>query len=203
VDLADPVRRLRAQRFGDDVRVTWLWPDEVNAADVQWAGDAQRSCGHRRVTVAQYRAEGGCQLRGVPAVSRVDVVAVMLGESGECRSSTTSVLVEKRLPQLSYQLRRSGHRFTGGMRCVVTLSSEQPVNDVTVIIVAAAGHAMPSSPDGGVELLRQRIMINPATPVVLEAPVPRLPKPYWLRCFLAEPAPVQLSDPPLGQLKVS
>jgi hypothetical protein len=47
------------------------------------------------------------------------------------------------------------------------------------------------------------VVIDPATPVVLEAPVPRLPKPYWLRCFLAEPAPAQLLDPPLRQLKVS
>lgn len=197
VDLADPVHRLRAQRFGDDVRITWCWPEAVSAAHVQWAG------GSRRITVAQYRDEGGCQLRGVPAVSRVEVGAVMLGDSGECRSPTTSVLVEERTPQLSYQLRRRGTRLTGGVRCVVTLSGAQPVPEVTIIIVAAPGHAMPSSPDAGLELLRQRVMIDPATPVVLEAPVPRLPKPYWLRCFLAEPAPAGLLDPPLRQLKVS
>jgi hypothetical protein len=197
VDLADPVHRLRAQRFGDDIRITWCWPEAVSAAQVQWAG------GSRRITVAQYRDEGGCQLRGVPMVSRVEVGAVLLSDSGECRSATTSVLVEERTPQLTYQLRRRGTRLTGGVRCVVTLSSAQPVPGVTIIIVAAPGHAMPSSPEAGVELLRQRVAIDPATPVVLEAPVPRLPKPYWLRCFLAEGAPVALLDPPLRQLKVS
>jgi hypothetical protein len=197
VDLANPVHRLRAQRFGDDIRITWCWPEAVSAAQVQWAG------GSRRITVAQYRDEGGCQLRGVPMVSRVEVGAVLLSDSGECRSATTSVLVEERTPQLTYQLRRRGTRLTGGVRCVVTLSSAQPVPGVTIIIVAAPGHAMPSSPEAGVELLRQRVAIDPATPVVLEAPVPRLPKPYWLRCFLAEGAPVALLDPPLRQLKVS
>ncbi len=197
VALADPVRRLRAQRFGDDVRLTWCWPDEVGVGEVQWAG------GRRRITLAQYRDEGGCRLRGVPELSRVEVVAVLLGEGGECRSAATSVLVEQRLAQLSYQLRRSGHRLTGGVKCVVTLSGEQPVSDVTVIIVAATGHAMPGSPEVGVELLRRRVAIDPATPVVLEVPVPRLPKPYWLRCFLGDGAPVQLTDPPVGQLKVS
>jgi hypothetical protein len=197
VDLADPVHRLRAQRFGDDIRITWCWPEAVSAAQVRWAG------GSRRITLQQYRDEGGCQLRGVPAVSRVEVGAVMLGDSGECRSPTTSVLVEERAPQLSYQLRRRGTRLTGGVRCVVTLSGAEPVPGVTIIIVAAPGYAMPPSPDAGVELLRQRVVIDPATPVVLEAPVPRLPKPYWLRCFLAEPAPAQLLDPPLRQLKVS
>ncbi len=197
VDLADPVHRLRAQRFGDDVRITWCWPEAVSAAEVRWAG------GSRRITVAQYRDEGGCQLRGVPTVSRVEVGAVMLGDSGECHSPTTSVLVEPRSPQLSYQLRRRGTRLTGGVWCVVTLSGAQPVVGVTIIIVAAPGHAMPPSPEAGVELLRQRVVIDPAAPVVLEAAVPRLPKPYWLRCFLAEPAHVQLLDPPLSQLKVS
>ena len=197
VDLIDPVRRLRAQRFGGDVHVTWRWPDQVSAADVQWVG------GRRRITLQQYRDEGGCQLRGVPEVSRVEVGAVMLGESGESRSSLTSVVVEERPPQLTYQLRRRGHRLAGGVRCVVTLSGAHPVPGVTLIIVAAAGHAMPTSPEAGVELLRQPVVIDPAAPVVLEAPVPPLRKPYWLRCFLAAPAPALLVDPPVGQLKVS
>jgi hypothetical protein len=62
---------------------------------------------------------------------------------------------------------------------------------------------MPLSPESGVELFRQPVVIDPAVPVVLEVPVPRLTKPYWLRCFLAEPAPALLVDPPVGQLKVS
>ncbi len=196
VDLADPVRRVRAQRFGDDVRVTWLWPDEVSAADVQWEGS------RRRITRQQYRDEGGCQLHGVPTLSCVEVCGVIPGESGESRSSLISVEVEDRPPRLTYQLCRRGHRFMGGVRCVVTLSSAESVSGVTLVIVAAAGHAMPLSPDVGVELLRQRVVIDPAAPLVLEAPVPRLRKPYWLRCFLAAPAPALLVDPPVSQLKV-
>jgi hypothetical protein len=196
VGLAPAVLRLRAQRFGGDVRVTWQWPDQVSAAEVHWAG------GRRRITVQQYRDEGGCQISGCPGISRVEVGAVVLGETGETRSTMASVVVEPRPPQLVYQLRRRGHRFTGGVTCVVTLSGAQPVRGVTVIIVAAAGHAMPRSPEAGVELLRQPVVIDPVAPVVLEAPVPRLPKPYWLRCFLAEPAPALLVDPPAGQLKV-
>ena len=151
----------------------------------------------------QYRDEGGCQLRGVPGRSRVEVAAVILGESGESHSAPTSVEVEERPPRLTYQLRRRGHRLVGGVTCVVTLSGAEPVPGVTLIIVAAAGPAMPLSPKGGVELLRQPVVIDPAVPVVLEAPVPRLRKPYWLRCFLAEPAPALLVDPPVSQLRVS
>ena len=197
VDLADPVSRVRAQRFGDDVRVTWRWPDQTSVADVRWAG------GSRRITVQQFRDEGGCQIRGVPGVSRVEVGAVICGESGESRSPLTSVDVEARPPQLTYQLRRRGHRLAGGVTCVVTLSATEPVSDVTLIIVAATGHAMPRCPEAGLELLRAPVVIDPAAPLVVTAPIPRLPKPYWLRCFLAEPAPALLLDPPVSQLKVS
>jgi len=197
VALAEPVRRLRAQRFGDDVRVTWLWPDKVSAADVRWAG------GRQRITVQQYRDEGGCQLRGFLGAPRVEVGAVMLGESGESRSAMMSVVVEERPPPLTYQLRRRGYHLISGVTCVVTLSGAEPLSGVTVIIVAATGHSMPLSPESGVELLRRPVVIDPAVPVVLEVPVPRLTKPYWLRCFLAEPAPALLVDPPVGQLKVS
>ena len=44
--------------------------------------------------------------------------------------------------------------------------------------------------------------IEPGVPVQLEAAVPALRRPYWLRCFLAEPAPALLVDPPVDQLKV-
>jgi hypothetical protein len=196
VAFADPVRRLRAQRFGDDVRVTWLWPDQACAADVRWAG------GRRRITLQQYRDEGGCQLRGFLGASRVEVGAVIVDESGESRSDMMSVVVEERPPPLTYQLRRRGYRLIRGVTCVVTLCGAEPISGVTVIIVAATGNAMPLSPQAGIELLRQPVVIDPAVPVVLEVPVPRLTKPYWLRCFLAEPAPALLVDPPIGQLKV-
>ena len=66
------------------------------------------------------------------------------------------------------------------------------------------GHAMPLAPRAENEILRQPITITPGVPLVLpEVAVPPLRKPYWLRCFLVEPAPALLVDPPVSQLKVS
>jgi len=199
IDLFDPVRRVRAQRFGDDIRVTWLWPDEVSAAEVAWTG------GRRRITLQQYREEGGCELRSVPGVTRVEVSAVVLGSGDEVRSPAISVEVDDRPPQLSYQLRRRGHRLAGGVKCTVTLSGAEAVRGATLILVGSSGAVMPLSADAGIELLRESVVVEAGVPVVLpEVPVPGvLRKPYWLRCFLAEPAPALLVDPPVGQLKVS
>jgi hypothetical protein len=200
VELIDPVRSVRAQRFGDDVRVVWTWPDAVSTAEVRWED------GLRRITRQQFRAEGGCQLRGVPWVQRVDVAAVLLAGTAEERlAPVVSVTVPGRPPRLSYQLARRGHRFGGGVRCTVTLSGAEPVPDVTVVLVGSAGKVMPLSPDGCVELLREPVAVRPGQPLVLpEVMVPStLRKPYWLRCFLLQPASAILVDPPVNQLKVT
>jgi len=205
IDLIDPVRRVRAQRFGDDIRVTWLWPDEVSAAEVAWTG------GRRRITLQQYREDGGCQLRSVPGVTRVEVGAVVIGVGDGSRSLAISVEVDDRPPQLSYQLRRHyqlrrrGHRLVGEVKCTVTLSAAETVPGATLILVGSSGAVMPLSVDAGIELLRKPVLVEAGVPVVLpEVTVPgELRKPYWLRCFLAEPASVLLVDPPVSQLKVS
>jgi hypothetical protein len=204
VDLTEQVSQVRAQRFGEDIKVTWLWPAEVSAADVVWPG------GKCRITRQQYRDGGGCQIRGAPGVTRVEVGAVVLGElgeegSGESRSPATSVEVEQRPPQLRYEIRKRGHRLAGGVKCIVTVTGADQASEVTVVLVAAIGRVMPLTADTGIELIRATVVVGLGTPGVLpEVVVPRvLRKPYWLRCFLAEPVTALLVDPPVSQLKVS
>ena len=62
-----PVRGLSARRFGDEVRLTWTWPEEAIAARIAWqpsavtgdggavpAGRQERTCSRQK-----YEAEGG------------------------------------------------------------------------------------------------------------------------------------------------
>jgi hypothetical protein len=198
VELIEPVRGLAAQRFGDDVRVTWIWPDDVSAADVTW------SDGHRRITLAHYREEGGCVLRAVRGVRRVHVQAVVIGGGDEACATPVSVAVAERPAQLRYTLSRRGLRLAGGVKVTVTLSSPDPVTRATLLLVVSAGAVMPLTPDVGIELLREIVSVPPGAPLALpEVAVPNvLRKPYWLRCFLLD-STVELLDPPVSQLKVS
>ena len=103
VELIEPVRDVRARRFGDDVRVTWVWPEEIAAADVTWAG------GQTRITLTQYRDAGGCLLRAVPRVRRVDVEAVVPGLEDEGRAPAVSVEVDERRTPLRTRCRAAEH----------------------------------------------------------------------------------------------
>lgn len=200
VDLTDPVRQVRAQRFGDDVLVTWQWPEAVTAADVRW------DTGARRITKQRFLDDGGFRLVGARTVRRVDIAAVVFDGGGdETTAPAVSVEVEERPPQLTYALQRRGHRFAGGVRCVVTVTAAESAADGTLVLVGASGHTMPLTPQAGVEILRQPISVTPSAPLVLpEVTVPaHLRKPYWLRCFLVEGGSALLVDPPVSQLKVS
>ena len=199
-DLTDPVREVRAQRFGDDVLVTWHWPAAVTAADVRW------ETGRLRITAQRYRSEGGCRLRGARSVRRVEVEAVVFeGDGDETRAPGVSVEVDERPSQLRYELQRRGHRLAGGVRCTITVSGAEALTEATLVLVGSRGHAMPLTVRPEEELLRVPISVRPLEPLVLPeiAVPPHLRKPYWLRCFLAEPAPALLVDPPVSQLKVS
>lgn len=199
VELIDPVRDVRARRFGDDVRVTWTWPDEIAIADVTWAG------GQTRITLTQYRDAGGCLLRAAPRVRRVDVEAVVPGLDDEGRAPAVSVEVDERRTPLRYEVSRRGTRLTGGITATVTVTSPTAVAHATLLLVGAPGDVMPLSPTMGDELLRTDITLRAGEPLVLpDVPVPRhLRRPFWLRCFLADPGPFTLIDPAVTQLKVS
>jgi hypothetical protein len=198
-EVIDPVRRMQAQRFGDDVRITWTWPENVSAAEVLWPG------GHRRITQQQYREEGGCHLRSITGVARIDVIALVLGGDEEGRSTTASVHVGPRPVQVSYQLSRRGSRIMGGVRCTVTMTSPDQLPQATVVLVGSSGPVMPLVPGDGMEIQREQVALEAGIALSLnEVAVPSsLRKPYWLRCFVLEPASALLVDPPVSQLKVS
>ena len=201
VDLTNPVRDVRAQRFGDDILVTWEWPDAVVAADVRW------ETGVRRISRQRFRDEGGCRLVGARTVRRVDVEAVVFeGDGDETRAPGVSVAVDERPPQLTYELARRGQRWARGVYCTVTVRGAETVTETTLALVGTAGHTMPLRYRAEDEIEQWRVTVSPGVPVVLpEVPVPgHLRKPYWLRCFLIEePAPALLVDPPVSQLKVT
>jgi hypothetical protein len=94
---------------------------------------------------------------------------------------------------VGYELRRS--RLRGPL--VVTLTGAGPVRLGRLVLVARTG-PMPQRPADGETVMSWDDVEVPAR---LHAPLPRLRRPYWLRCF-AEDAAVELHDPPVRDLKV-
>ena len=194
--LTQPVRQLHGERFGSELLLSWVWPDEVAVAEVSWAGH------NRRITRQQYRDEGGYRIPLGPQAAGIAVSTVVLSGRDVIRSMPVTIQVSGECPRLSYTLERRGSWLTGGMRCLVRFASTHRVR-CTVLLVAAEGHSMPLKPETTQVLLSREETISPGLESLLEVSLPRLRRPYWVRCFIADDDQVLLVDPPLSQLKVS
>lgn len=198
--VALPVTGLTCQRLGEEVVLSWLWPGEVGLAEVAWSGTA--GSGRMRITRQQYLSGGGCRLRCGPGELTVRVRTVVAAPTGTCTSPDAVLTVNGRPPVVSYSVRLARRPMAGGT-ARVRLTSDEQLPGCTVVVVAAHGPVMPRSPADGTQVLRvARQQFGPDAPVELVAELPRLRKPYWIRCFLEGSAAV-LVDPPITQLKVS
>ncbi|WP_018680667.1 hypothetical protein [Actinokineospora enzanensis] len=193
---ASPVTGLAERRLGDEHVLTWVWPDGAGSAEVSWPGSTTR------VTRQRYRAEGGFRGRFGPGQVVVRVVGLVAGSGGECRSAPTEITIGDRVPAVSYRVRMTRKPIVGGGQVRVEFVAAEPV-ECTVVLVVAAGRVLPLRAEQGSELARWTVRSVPGAPVEHVAELPRLRKPYWVRCFLTEGGTVRLVDPPTTQLKVS
>ncbi|MCI2416169.1 hypothetical protein MOQ72_01930 [Saccharopolyspora sp. K220] len=194
-----PVTALDARRFGGELMLSWVWPDDVRMAEVSWTHTAAGvETGRLRLTRQQYQADGGCRIDAGPGTVRVQVSAIATADNGESRSAPSALHLAGTPPQVSYQVERQNRLF-GTSTARIVLTADQPVSECTVLVVVAPGRVMPLKPDDG--RVVHRDVHELGEPLELNVELPRR-KPFWLRCFV-EAAGVQLIDPPISQLKVS
>ena len=213
-----PVRGLSWQRFGEEVRLAWTWPDETIAAYVAWqpmaaadqpppaAGRQQRRCSRRA-----FEAEGGFSAVMGHAAQRVEVWAVFAGQGKEDLTAPAEIEVPAIGLPVPYRFRRvPGLRDVLGRRRRrrLEVSSEQPCVLPDLIVVECRHPAMPLVPHDG-EIVDQ-ITGGPVDP---GRPLRRMVElgphgPTWIACFIDPVQPavkrsqVTLVKPPVKQLRV-
>lgn len=198
--LALPVSGLQHQRLGDAVLLAWEWPEQVGTAEVRWLAGGES--GKQLLTRQQYQTGGGCRIPCGPVEVQVKVRTKVLTEGGECTSADVELIVPASPPTVHYTVEMTRKPLVGGGTVKVRLRSDQEIARCTVIVVAAEGPVMPRRPTDGRELVRGERALSPAHDVELITTLPRLRKPYWVRCFV-DTAGVHIVDPPVKQLKVS
>ncbi|GAA2806601.1 hypothetical protein [Saccharopolyspora taberi] len=192
-----PMTGLEFRRFGPELVLSWTWPERARVAEVAWT-DADGS-GHRRLTRQEYQASGGCRIEPGRGLVRVRVSGV--AEDGAAWSSPVEIDVRDLPPHIGYTVRRRSLPLLGGT-ARVTLTADQPVPTCAVLVVVARGRVMPVRPGDGQVVHRLEQEFRPGEPVEVSVRLPKLRRPYWLRCF-TETAGVRLVDPPTTQLKAT
>jgi hypothetical protein len=213
-----PVRGLSWQRFGEEVRLVWKWPDETIAAYVAWQpiaaadqpgpapGRQQRKCSRRA-----FEAEGGFAAVMGHEAQRVEVWAVFAGQGKEDLTAPAEIEVPAIGVLVPYRFRRVlGPRDAVGRRRrrELVVSSERPCVLPDLIVVECRHPAMPLVPHDG-EIVDQ----IPGGPVDPSRPLRKMVElgrhgPSWIVCFIDPVQPavrrsrVTLDMPPVKQLRV-
>jgi hypothetical protein len=217
-----PVRGLSARRFGEEVRLTWTWPDEAIAVHVAWqssaapddesvpsAGRQQRTCSRRA-----FDADGGFAAVMGYAAQRVEVWAVIPGPDGEQITAPAETEVPAAGIPVNYDVRRV--LGFSGLICLVRRQRRRKLRVRAtqrcvlpdLIVVESRRPGIPLAPTGGVPVARiPGRPIDPGTSLEFVVEL-GAEGPSWLACFVdpAKPAAarsrVTLAPPPVARLWV-
>ncbi|MFC9897644.1 hypothetical protein ACFVMC_28475 [Nocardia sp. NPDC127579] len=191
-----PLRGLRAGGAGDQVTVSWHWPEELASASVEWWNGDQR----RLITAsrAQYERDGA--IRFDVDRSRATVVAVrpIARLGGIDRVGAPQRATVPAISRVSYTLTAQGLPWRREL--VLELRSATSVSGVRFILGQRAGTVMPVLVEQCARVLELVVDIAPDAPVRRVLSLPAGPKPFWLRGFVEGDA-VELADPPVDQLR--
>jgi hypothetical protein len=222
VTMQAPVRGLSWRRFGDQVRLTWIWPDEAAFAYVAWQPSAaaedqpgssadrrQHSCSRRA-----YEAEGGFSASMGHVAQRVEVWAVITADGSEHVTDPAEIEVPALGTPVRYDFRPVPGLLNGVLGLVgrrrqreLQLSAEVPCLVPDLIVVECRHQVMPLALHGD-DIVRR----IPGRPIDPGAPYREVIKldgdgPSWIACFPdpARPATartqVTLFPPPVGRLR--
>jgi hypothetical protein len=194
-----PVRGLSARRFGEEVRLTWIWPDEAVAAQVGWqpaaaaedergssAGRQQRRCSRRA-----YHDEGGFAAVMGHAAQRVEVRAVIAGPGDERITAPAEIEVPAIGIPVRYEFGRVPgllNRFLdlarGRRRRELLLATEFPCALPDLIAVECRHPTVPLDPHANE--IAAKIPggpMDPGTPVRVVVEL-GADGPSWVACFV-------------------
>lgn len=196
---APSVKNARADRYGDELVISWEWPHGDYSAAITWyQGGVSQS---RRCTRAEYKNDGGVRIPQAGNVERVLVATVAHGNGAEWVASPVEVQLAARLPIIRYELDIPPSRFGRRKPARAVVHSNGYAGPLSLLVVARTSSIMPSKPDDGDVIERIQVTMDGQNAAAVEFTLPRLPSPFWIRLFPNGSAAIKLEDPPTTQLK--
>lgn len=187
-----------AERFGDAVKLSWVWPEGDYLMEVSWhqAGSRRSS----RITRAKYRSDGGITIEPAAEIADIAVATVVRTVDDEWVSAAVSVPFAGKRPTVAYTLAIKKSLFTG-VTVRVTVDPRDFSGALDVEVVCATGAFMPTSAAEATLVAREQVSLTARQVHRFEYPLPKLPSPFWVRLFAAEGSAVMLLDPPTTSMK--
>ncbi|WP_071289219.1 hypothetical protein [Mycolicibacterium llatzerense] len=195
---APSVKNARADRYGDELVVSWEWPHGDYSAAVTWfQGGAAHT---RRCTRAEYKSDGGVRISAAGSVDRVTVATVAHGNGAEWVAGPVEIQLAARLPVVRYELDIPPSRFGRRKPARAVVHANGYAGPLSFLVVARTSSIMPSKPDDGDVIDRLNVTVDGTNSATVEFNLPKLSSPFWIRLF-PDGVAIKLEDPPTTQLK--
>lgn len=196
---APSAQRPTAERFGNELRVSWEWPRGDYMIEVGWTANGNRSA--RRVSRTAYNDDGGLRLTDADAVGDVTLATVVRAGTQEWVSPTVSVPVGAVAPGIRYSLAVRRSRFGGKGSATVTVESPQFRGKVQTFTVLKEAKFMPGGPSDGKVVDRRSLDFSSGSAITFDLDLGKVASPFWVRLFPEASSAVRVEDPPTSQMR--
>lgn len=196
--VAPAVTAVAAERFGDGIKLSWVWPDGDYIMELSWRQDGIART--LRVTRAKYRVDGGVTISPALGVTDIALATVVKAVDDEWVSVPVPIVFSGVKPTIGYTVSLKKGLFKGGS-VEVRVDPGGYSGPFDVELVCATGPFMPTKSADGSVLRQESLMLTAQKPATFEVSMPKVPSPYWVRLFAADASSAVLLDPPTTQLK--
>ncbi|MGA5464334.1 hypothetical protein [Mycobacterium sp. NPDC050041] len=197
--ICEPVGNPKVQRFGDEAVLSWDWPDADYSVRAVWSGPS--TSGEQVISKPTYDKDGGMRIRVGSGRSDIRLASFIDHAGSSWQSPVRTLSVEASSATITYGVTWQTRMFSSASGFDVQIVSDVDVIAADLIIGYRADRVMPSLLRQIEELRRETLTLDGGEPVTITVALPKMPKHYWVRCFLESADGVRLIDPPTDDLK--
>jgi hypothetical protein len=196
---APSVQKPTAERFGDELRLSWEWPRGDYMIEVGWAVRGARNS--RRVSRTAYNDDGGVRIPHADSVRDVTLATVVRAGAQEWVSPPLPVPVGGVAPAVTYSLVVKRSRLGGKGTATVTVESPKFRGRVQALTILKEAKFMPSRPSDGTVVDRRVLDFTSGPSVTFTLVLGKVASPFWVRLFPEVNSSVRVEDPPTSQMR--
>lgn len=196
--ICEPVTEAHVERFGDQAVVSWRWPREDYRVEAVWSSGGRR--GSVRMSRPEYVRNGGMRIAVGPGAAQIRLSCVV--ESSEGRWSSPETVLELGGAVLTARYRMVWPtRLIGRGPLQIEFTADVPTRGTVILVHAQSSPYLPQRAVESFVVQRIPLEIPAEGPQTVAVALPKMPKPYWVRCFAEDPDFLTLTDPPSDTLR--
>jgi len=197
--ICEPVGNPRVERFGEEAVLSWDWPAADYSVRAVWSGPS--TSGEATISKTRYESAGGMRIRVGSGRSEIRLATFIDHADGQWQSPIRTVTVEAPSATVRYQIAWCKKLFGGASGFDVIITADGEVSRGDLVIGYRADRVMPSSMKRIEEIQRHSLQLGAGESVTYQVSLPKMAKPYWVRCFLDGAEGSRIVDPPTDDLR--